>query len=308
MATTTEPEGSSRSASAMLCSSWAREQQLDPIGSAGSYQGFLLVEWPLPWPRDLGEDPALAPVAAAARAAGMRLQGLVPAAGGGPRHVIAYRWPQRAGARYERTELLVEPGEVVEAALAIGGEAPSAGETTDLLVCGHGRRDRCCGSLGTVLALEILADPASLADGVRVWRTSHTGGHRFAPTAIVLPQGTAWAFCDRDLLARVVRKHGPLEDVLPRYRGCAGLASAEVQALERAVLGEIGWSLLDLPRRGAPLGEDAVELVVDGPGGPMAWEATVRVDREMPVPDCGSPIELSKKTEPQYVVEGLRRR
>ena len=293
----------------MLCSAWAREQQLDPIGSAGSYQGFLLVEWPLPWPRDLGEDPALAPVAAAARAAGMRLQGLVPAAGGGPRHVIAYRWPQHGGARYERAELLVEPGEVVEAALAIGGEAPSAGETTDLLVCGHGRRDRCCGSLGTVLALEILADPGPLAAGVRVWRTSHTGGHRFAPTAIVLPQGTAWAFCDRDLLARVVRKHGPLEDVLPRSsRLCgAGLGGGPGARASRARRDRLVAARL-APPRAPPLGEDAVELVVDGPNGPMAWEATVRVDREMPVPDCGSPIELSKKTEPQYVVEGLRRR
>ena len=48
-----------------------------------------------------------------------------------------------------------------------------------LLVCTHGGRDRCCGSDGTRLFQALFPPP-----GVRVWRTSHTAGHRFAPTAI----------------------------------------------------------------------------------------------------------------------------
>jgi len=223
--------------------------------------------------------------------------------------VIAYQWPTDMGARFERTELVVDPGEVVAAALAIGGEPPSTGDVTDVLVCTHGRRDRCCGSLGTTLAQELLADPPQLGEDVRVWRTSHTGGHRFAATAIVLPQGTAWAFCDRAALRRIVQKDGPMDDLLPRYRGCGGMASPAVQALERAVLAEIGWPLFDMPRRGAELGSDRVELVVEEPSGtPAVWEAIVRVDREVAVPDCGWPIELASKTERQLVVEGLGRR
>ena len=293
----------------MLCSSWARDQHLDPIGTAGCYRGYLLVEWPLPWPRDMSEVPALAPVVAAVRDAGMRLQGLVPAEACGPSHVIAYKWPAEGGARFERAEREVAPEEVVAAALAIVGEATITDDpVTDLLVCSHGRRDRCCGSLGTVLAKELMADPGSLGEDVRVWRTSHTGGHRFAATAVVLPQGTSWAFCDRDALERVVRGNGPIEDLLPRYRGCAGMASPAIQALERAVLGEMGWPLFEMPRFGSARGE-LTELVGEEPGGRTAtWEAVVRVGREVPVPDCGQPIELAKKTEPQLVVQGLRRR
>ena len=228
------------SGSGLLCSSWARNQHLDPIGTAGCYRGYLLFEWPLPWPRDLSDDPALAPVVALVRSAGMRLQGLVPAAAGGPSHVIAYRWPVDGGARFERTELAAPPGEVIAAALAILDAPPSAGETTDVLVCTHGRRDRCCGSLGTTLAQELLADPRQLGEGVRVWRTSHTGGHRFAATAVVLPQGTSWAFCDKATLTRIVQGSGPMDDLLPRYRGCGGMASPAVQALERAVSARSG--------------------------------------------------------------------
>jgi hypothetical protein len=237
----------------------------------------------------------------------MRLQGLVPSSAASQRHVIAYVWPDADGARFERIELVVDPDEVVDAALSILGEPARADETTDLLVCSHGRRDRCCGSLGTSLAQELMADPRPLGERVRVWRTSHTGGHRFAATAIVLPQGSAWAFCDADLLGQVCESKGPLEGLLWRYRGCSGMSSPAVQVLERAVLNAVGWPLFDMSRRGTELGHDRVELVVDDMvGGRSVWEATVRVAREVLVPDCGSPIELAKKTEPEFVLEDLR--
>jgi len=239
----------------------------------------------------------------------MRLQGLVPASSTRQRHVIAYVWPAIDGARFERIELFVDPGEVVDAALAILGEPVRNDEMADVLVCSHGRRDRCCGSLGTSLAQELLSDPRPLGKDVRVWRTSHTGGHRFAPTAIVFPQGTAWAFCDEDLLDRVAQRRGPIKDLLRRYRGCSGLSSPVVQVLERAVLSEIGWPLFDMSRRGKELGEDRVELVVDHPvGGRAVWEAAVRVSGLVQIPDCGVPIELAKKTEPQFALDDLHLR
>jgi hypothetical protein len=293
----------------VACSRWARELHLDPIGTAGSYRGFLLVEWPLPWPRDLAEIPSLAPVAEAARNAGMRLQGLVPDSAGAASRVVVYSWPESGGARFDRAELIAEPAEVAAAALAILDEAPGPAESVDVLVCTHGRRDRCCGSLGTALAQELSGDPCPLGDGVRVWRTSHTGGHRFAPTAVVLPQGSAWAFCDTSALARIVGQLGSLDDLLGRYRGCAGLASPAIQALERAVLAELGWPLFEMARRGSDLGGGRTELVVDDPHGERAvFEAVVRVAEAIPVPECGMPIELATKSEPQLIVEGFRRR
>ena len=318
--------GSPRLSDGPLCSTWAREQRLDPIGTAGCYTGYLLVEWPLPWPRDMSEDPALAPVMESARRAGMRFQALVPASEAGPCHVVAYRWPAAGGARFARNELAVDQGEAIAAALAVlsepprrdgpprrdepprRNEPPSRNEPIDVLICTHGGRDRCCGSLGTALAQELSAAPHPLGQGVRVWRTSHTGGHRFAPTAVVLPQGTAWAFCDRAALARIAQRNGPMDDLLPRYRGCSGMRSQAIQALERAVLSEVGWRLLDMARWGADLGGDRIELVVEDPSGERAvWEAHVRSEM-LPVPDCRQPLELATKREAQWVVEGLRRR
>ena len=308
MTTGARPEDPHHTIPGLACSTWARQQGLDPIGTAGCYRGYLLVEWPLPWPRDLGEDPALALVIQAARSAGLRFQGLVPVTNDASR-VVCYRWPQGLEAGYERAELVVEPGAVVAGALAVLDEPPTQDEIVDILVCTHGRRDRCCGSLGTALFQALLANEHLCKESVRLFRTSHTGGHRFAPTAVVLPEGTAWAFCDGPTLHRIVRREGPLDDLLTRYRGCAGMTSPAVQALERAVAGELGWPLFALRRLGVDLGEGMTELVVEGPGGDeTVWEATVRVGARVLSPGCGEPIALATKTEPQLVVEALRQR
>jgi hypothetical protein len=151
-------------------------------------------------------------------------------------------------------------------------------------------------------------DAGALPAGTRLWATTHTGGHRFAPNAIVLPEGTVWGFLDAGRLARIVRREGPVDDLLPHYRGCAGLASPALQALERAVLAEVGWDLFDCRRTGTELGEGRVRLEVTGTHGAVrTWEGVVEVGRVLPVPECGQPVTAAEKTEPELVLTGLRR-
>ncbi len=54
-----------------------------------------------------------------------------------------------------------------------------------LLVCANGRRDRCCGHAGGRLADSLWSGPYR----ERVVTSTHLGGHRFAPTALLLPVG-----------------------------------------------------------------------------------------------------------------------
>jgi hypothetical protein len=175
--------------------------------------------------------------------------------------------------------------------------------TRDVLVCTHGTRDVCCGSMGTALAGSLAADVHFTSD-VRLWRTSHTGGHRFAPTAILLPEGTVWGYLDAPALAGIVHRDDPVDDHLFRYRGCAGLGSPGAQAVERAALADEGWAVLDHARRTVDLGEGRVQLEVRNLG---AWEATVTAGRRLPVPVCGEPVEAATKFETEVVVEDATR-
>lgn len=287
----------------LRCSVWARTQDLDPAGTAGSYSGYLTADIPLPWPRDVSEVPEVAALADLLSGSGLRVQATVPA--GHKRSATLYerqagRWTGTMTAR--TIDIDTDFSSAVRDLVAGGGEAVHG---KDLLVCSHGRRDVCCGSSGTDLAMELARN--ELPDGARLHRTSHTGGHRFAPTFIVLPEATLWAFADAEMVARVLSRRGDAADVADRYRGCSGLHGARVQVLEREVLREVGWDLLDWTRDGEESDGATVRLhAVDRDGRQQAWEAEVTPGRTMPVPDCGRPIEEARKTETEWEVHGFR--
>lgn len=289
---------------AVRCSTWAREAGLQPIGTVGSYRGYLLVETPLPWPRDVGDVPALAAIG---RPPGWRLQALVPATVDGPRSVVLHRWrgDEKWFCGYSRT-VGAQGASVAATVDALAATDGGDSETVDVLVCTHGRRDVCCGSLGTDLALQLGAGDDW--PGVNVWRTSHTGGHRFAATFLLLPQGTGWAFADVELVDQVLTRSVPFASVAGHYRGCAGLDGAPVQAVERQALIQENWELLDTPRRGFATGETA-----SGDGQiyrleteTAAWEAVVRPGRTLPTPDCMKPLGEAKKSETEWTVSDFR--
>ena len=57
-----------------------------------------------------------------------------------------------------------------------------------LMICSNSKRDICCAVRGRPVALE----SSSQRPG-QVWECSHTGGHRFAPTGVLLPHGQTLA-------------------------------------------------------------------------------------------------------------------
>jgi hypothetical protein len=290
---------------AVRCSAWAREVALSPIATIGTYAGYLLVETPLPWPHDVGQIPRLAGVTGLASSAGLRLQALVPSSPDELRIVLHWSPGAASGfSRYRRFETAAGDdleGSVRDLIASVGrGSRELESPGTDLLVCTHGRRDICCGSQGTGLALQLATA------GVGHLRTSHTGGHRFAPTFLVLPEGMAWAYADLALVESVLHRSVPFADVADRYRGCAGLSDRRIQALEREVLSVVGWEVLDASRRGMVDGATARLEVTYGDGRVQVWEAEVPDGRTLPVPDCMHPLSEAKKTETELVVSRLR--
>ena len=240
-----------------LCAQWTREHQVDPVGTIGSYRAFLLLEWPLPWPRDIGEVPELQTLARRLSHAHGRLQALVPdERDGGSRKAVLYHADPGPFVTYRRTEVVGPPEEIVSLASRL---LDSVSESADdpgreLLICTHGARDRCCGSLGTRLAIA-MADEVGPDGATRVRRTSHTGGHRFAPTAILLPEGTAWGYSTKVSSARSCGGPAQWPTCSPFTAAVPASPPRGIQAVERAVLSEVGWGLFDCTRQGSEEGD-----------------------------------------------------
>ncbi|OHV30933.1 sucrase ferredoxin [Pseudofrankia sp. EUN1h] len=291
------------------CAPWTRAQGVDPIGSALTCDTFVLVDMPPPWPSDIGAIPAFADLLGRCPPR-TRLLAVRPHADDadvpGVRVTI---WRRTDSSRFAGTDHVV-PAERLAGQVARLLEAPRSDPghlpaPADVLLCGHGARDRCCARLGTRLALDV----ARTWPGVRVRRCSHTGGHRFAPTGFTLPDGRAWGFLDVDAIDAVVRRLGP-PPLRQHYRGTTAL-DAWGQVAERELFERFGWAWLDHQLTSsrtdiAPGGRSAtVELTWRGPTGPGTADATIEVVRDVPTLRCGEAPELAEKTAPELALRSI---
>ena len=288
------------------CAEWARDVDLDPGGTAPTADVFVLVEHPLPWPKDVGDDLTLAAVVRAASEAAegrrVRLQAIAVDASAPTRRVIVFtatRSPFSGYGRVEGVGLAEGLPELTRALVAAPPPALASG-VTDVLVCTHGTRDACCGSLGTRLWRD--------ADGdlVRVWRTSHTGGHRFAPTAVTFPDGNYWAFLDAQLLAGILDRSLDPSVAAAHLRGCAAF-SPPLQVADRAGLEARGWAWLASARFGEERSSNRVELCFQAPDGARGgYDVCLSEGRRMPVPDCGNDPATAAKSQVERSISHTR--
>jgi hypothetical protein len=139
-----------------------------------------------------------------------------------------------------------------------------------LLVCTNGTRDVCCAVKGRPVAREV----AARAPG-RVWEVTHTSGHRFAATAVVLPAGTLHGRLDGEAAEALLAAADRGRTVLAGARGRSTWPPAG-QVAELAVREAADETALDaiLVTDVAPVGDHgwAVDVAhVDG----RSWRVDV---------------------------------
>jgi hypothetical protein len=180
--------------------------------------------------------------------------------------------------------------------------APSA--TPVFLVCTNGRRDVCCAVRGRPVA----HDAAAQRTG-QVWETSHTGGHRFAPTGVLLPSGVTLARVHGDDVVAaldaaaeqrlVPHLFGPRHD---RGRSAFSAVEQAAESVVRALTGEqrLDGLRVDAVTPGADSPVTVTRLAADG-AEIGRWHVTVRRERRLP----DRPVSCHKPAEEQsaYAVE-----
>lgn len=224
------------------CASIARALQEPLPGSAPEATGWLLVEDPGPWGRDALADGTLDEETTATLQAALADQPM--------RYQAIRRVHRERGA--ERTVFLVHSGPSpwarrlklgtaaigdLDPSVTLSAIPPEIGEPHSeplLLVCTHGKRDACCAERGR----EVAVGAASL-EPAATWETSHTGGHRFAPSVIVLPVGAVYGFMDETRALAAVQAVRERRISLDGLRGRSA-TSRTVQAAEVWVRNEFG--------------------------------------------------------------------
>jgi hypothetical protein len=99
-----------------------------------------------------------------------------------------------------------------------------------LVVCTHGKRDRCCAKFGRPLYDALRRE----AESSWVWQSTHVGGDRFAGNVVVFPPGLYYGRVEREDVRALLDEHAEGNLLLERYRGRSAYGFA-VQAAEHAI-------------------------------------------------------------------------
>ncbi|TDD71351.1 sucrase ferredoxin [Jiangella aurantiaca] len=155
-----------------------------------------------------------------------------------------------------------------------------------LLVCTNGRRDLCCAAKGRQLVADLRDDVLG-----RVWETTHLGGHRFAPTAVLLPHGVAYGRMDDKLALLLVEeaRAGRFLDDGYRGRSTFDRPGQSAEAAVRRVLGDTGLDDLAVSSV-VSVADTAWRAVVEHRDG-RTWTVAVRAEEQQPPrpESCGKP-------------------
>jgi hypothetical protein len=112
-----------------------------------------------------------------------------------------------------------------------GSEAPGLPVDHPLLVvCTHGKRDRCCAKYGQPLYDALRRE----TETGHVWQSTHVGGDRFAGNVVVLPHGLYYGRVGPGDVGRLLAAHAAGRVDLDLYRGRSGY-SFPLQAAEHAI-------------------------------------------------------------------------
>ena len=164
-------------------------------GTAPQAKGWVVLEEPGPWGRDALRDSAI-PEAVADWSEKLRSQHSIRTIAArhpsrrrldpqAPRNIwLAICLPGRQQLRHLQVQDLKEVCSWDLSPLATD-ELPDIGRPLDQpleFICTHSARDTCCAVLGR----------QALARTARAWECSHLGGHRFAATSLILPEGNCF--------------------------------------------------------------------------------------------------------------------
>ncbi|HIK04236.1 MAG TPA: sucrase ferredoxin [Trichormus sp. M33_DOE_039] len=239
-----------------FCSDATRQLGEEVIGSATDYQTYILVECPLPWITNafnskwvpynlqiLVEEVTKAKLPIRFLLIANDLTHKVE-----HKTLLIYQKQVGLSAGYIKHEFRLPHIEQIAPVVKqwLWGKAPDyEAENSinrDILICTHGSYDKCCARYGNPFYFQATNTLANLNwENVRIWKSSHFGGHRFAPTAIDLPEARYYGRLDEDSFQAILTRTGDIQNLKQVYRGW-GILHPALQVLERDLMLSQGWN------------------------------------------------------------------
>lgn len=311
-----------------FCADSCRKVEEDIIGSGTNYQTYILIECPTPWASEAFESKSVP----------QNLKNLVDEVKQQHQSVrflliaserlrttnftkiLIFDKKQDGLSRgYHKKEFNVETLENVADTVRkyLAGETPDCeienNSTRDILVCTHGSHDKCCARYGIPFYMQALATISDLSlSHVRIWKASHFGGHRFAPTMIDFPEGRYYGILDRESFKSILTRTGDIKCLNRVYRGW-GLLPIPIQVMERELILQYGWDWFNYKVAGKIVESNSetkaiqAEITLEKPNSDRyVYRAELVEDEIKTIQLRGSCNSLKESKFVKYSVENLR--
>lgn len=238
-----------------FCADNSRQLQEDIIGTATNYQTYILVECPTPWTYEAFNSKwvpdNLRILVEEVKRAKMPIFFLLIANDQSHRvketTLLIYQQQKGLIKGYSKQEFKLPNIEKAAGVISkyLAGFNPDyeieSHLNRDILICTHGSHDQCCARYGNPFYFYAQNTISDLQlNQVRIWKSSHFGGHRFAPTAIDFPQGRYYGILDQNSFPSILNHSGDIECFNKIYRGW-GILPNPLQILEKELILRLGW-------------------------------------------------------------------
>ena len=265
---------------------YCSDVEVEPLpGTAKQGDVYVLLEWPGPWSHDVLDGDTLGTELSAQIKAHLKKYGA---------SLQLIRHPTREGRHINDHHLYIihtrigltevkhvsGPEAILELDLSGPGRNHAMARLTPLvLVCTHGKRDRCCAMKGRPLVNELDRIYPSNRGSDVVWETSHIKGHRFAATLLLMPWGYSFGRMNLEATEAMIADAMRGVYFVPGNRG-RGIFSAPAQAAEVGVATQlategtrVGYGQLEVEKEEVN-GDDAQVMLLDA-SSTRAFEVTL---------------------------------
>lgn len=305
-----------------FCSVETRKSRQDLIASIEYRPHHLLVEFPEPWEHTYSLSPHYPEKLAVTLQSLAKKQHVVTVNGFAPDSVYSQKDRTRVfylralSSSYQKLEFLFPSQNLADRVekLVLSNDPGSEFEefkvdelgSRDYFICAHFNRDRCCGIFGRALYEKMREAEFLKNSGLRLFKCTHIGGHRFAPTMFEIPSMTFWGYLDETSMRNIMSREN-ISSAVDHYRGGSGLMSPYFQVAEREVLRRVGWDWFHYEHRTftGSFHEKSATITVRLQKNPQTPEnvLTVEIDAIEPSLMLANCADLSPQPFPQYRVK-----
>ncbi len=238
-----------------FCADYSRQIGEDIIGSATNYQTYILVECPPPWASEAFHSKWIPEnlrfLVEEVKSAKLPVSFLLIANDLSHKinhtTLLIYQKQEGLSSGYDKQEFHLTNIEQVAGVVRkyLCGKNPGYEVknivTRDILICTHGSHDQCCARYGNPFYFHAKNTITNLhLENTRIWKSTHFGGHRFAPTAIDLPEGRYYGVLDSESFRAILTRTGDIQCLNQVYRG-SGILPPALQILEKELILYYGW-------------------------------------------------------------------